>query len=157
MISGAFAQQQGHPAVSYAAEPVVLDRLETVYRMQADGTGIREKTVEARVQAASAVKELAVLSVPYAANSEHVEWVYARLRHQDGSVTETPASGAIEVAEPVTREAPFYSDLKDMQLPLKDLRVGDRLEWKVRIVRTKAEAANQFWGQESFERRGVVL
>ena len=153
-LSGVRAQQ---PPVSYAAEPFVVERLESIYRMQADGTGVREKTVEVQVQTESALKDMAVISVPFAANSEHVEWVYARIRHKDGSTTETPSAGAIEIAEPVTREAPFYSDLKESQLPLKDLRVGDRVEWKWRVIRNKAEAANQFWGEEMFDRTGVVL
>jgi tetratricopeptide (TPR) repeat protein len=154
-VSGIHAQQT--PAVSYAAEPFVVERLETIYRMQADGTGVREKTVEVQVQTESALKDMAVVSVPFAANSEHVEWVYARIRHKDGATTETPLTGAIEIAAPVTREAPFYSDLKASQLPLKDLRVGDRVEWKWRVVRTKSEAVGQFWGAEGFDRTGVVL
>jgi tetratricopeptide (TPR) repeat protein len=141
----------------YAAEPLVIVSMDDAVRMQADGMGVQEKTVVARIQAESALKQLAVISLGFAANSQHVEWVYARIRHKDGTVTETPVDSAIEVAEQVTREAPFYSDLKESQLPLKDLRVGDQLEWKGRIVRTKPEAPGEFWGQGVFTRDGVVL
>ncbi len=34
---------------------------------------------------------------------------------------------------PVTQEAPFYSDLKQMQLPIRNLRVGDTLEWQAKV------------------------
>ena len=141
---------------SFAAEPFVIEHLDWVYRMQADGTGVREKTLAVAVQSQSALKDLAVLSMQFASKSERVDWVYARLRHQDGSMTETPVAGALEQTEPVTREAPFYSDLKDSQLPLKDLRVGDTIEMKVRVVRTQAEAVNEFWGEQSFVHAGVV-
>ena len=141
----------------YKDEPLVVERLDEKFRMQADGTGVLEKTLVVRVQSESALKQFAVLSMPFAANEAHVEWVYTRIRHQDGSVTETPAANAIEVAEQVTREAPFYSDLKESQLPLRDLRVGDEVESQVRLVTTKAQAPGEFWGQDSFLRGGVVL
>ncbi len=144
-------------AQNYDTEPIVIDSLEYVYRMQADGTGVQERSASARIQSEAALKQVAVLSLPFASNSEHVEWVYARIRHKDGSSTETPPSSAMEVAEQVTREAPFYSDLKESQLPLRDLRVGDHLEWKARVVRTKAEAPGEFWGGQTFLRNGVVL
>ena len=154
---------QSAPAKAPAAkdafpdEPFVIERLDTVCHFAADGTGYETRTIAARVQTESALKQLSVLSVPFAANSQHAEWIYARVRHGDGTVAETPLNSAIEVVEPVTREAPFYSDLKQSQLPLKDLRVGDRLEWQARVVRTKAEAPGEFWGQQFFTRDGVVL
>ncbi len=141
----------------YDAEPIVIEHLDCVYRMQADGTGVEERSASARIQSEAALKQVAVLSVPFAANSQRVEWIYARIRHQDGSSTETPIGNVIEVAEQVTREAPFYSDLKDSQLPIRDLRVGDHLEWKARTVRSKAEAPGQFWGSHAFVRNGVLL
>ncbi len=142
---------------AYPAEPIVLVRSDNVYRMQADGTGVQERTVVASIQSESALKQVAVLSMPFAANSQRVEWVYARVRHKDGTVTETPIDNAIEVAAQVTREAPFYSDLKEMQLPMRNLRIGDQLEWQGRIIRTKAEAPNQFWERGTFFHDGVVL
>jgi tetratricopeptide (TPR) repeat protein len=125
--------------------------------MKADGTGVMEQTIAGRIQSESGLKQVGVLAVPFASKSQHVEWVYARVKHADGTVVETPVSSAIEVTEQVTREAPFYSDLKESQLPLKDLRVGDTLEWQARVVMTTAEAEGNFWGQESFARGAVVL
>ena len=156
-VSAPAAAPLPNDAAKYKDEPVVVERLDEVWRMQPDGTGVFEKTMVAHIQAESALKAFAVLSVPFAANEARVEWVYTRIRHQDGTVTETPAANAIEVAEQVTREAPFYSDLKESQLPLRDLRVGDTVESQARLVSTKAQAPGQFWGQETFLRGGVVL
>ena len=141
----------------YALEPMVIEHAETVYHFAVDGTGSHERSIVVRVQTESALKQMGVLTVPFAAKAEHVEWVYARVRHRDGTVTETPPGGAIEIADPVTKEAPFYSDLKQMQLPLKDLRVGDTVEWKANVVRTVAEAPNEFWGADGFTKGVVVL
>lgn len=141
----------------YRLEPFVIERKEVVYRFAADGTGSSQTTIVARIQAESAVKQVSVLTLQFAAQHEHVDWTYARVRHSDGTVTETPVTTAIEVTEPVTREAPFYSDLKDSQLPVRDLRVGDRLEWQATVVRTRAEAPGEYWGQIAFLHDGVVL
>jgi hypothetical protein len=93
----------------YAAEPTVVERLDTVYAMNADGTGWRQVTMVVRVQSESALKQLGVLLVPYQGSFEHVEISYARVRRPNGTVIETPVSTAIDMPDPVTREAPFIA------------------------------------------------
>jgi tetratricopeptide (TPR) repeat protein len=141
----------------YAQESILIERAESIYTYAADGTGLLERDVAARVQSDAAVKALGVVSVAYAANSQQVEFVYARVRHPDGTVVETPVTDALDMPAPVTREAPFYSDLKEKQLPIRSLRVGDRLEWRARITTTKSEVPGQFWGAESFVDDSVAL
>ena len=137
-------------ASQYDGEPVVVEQYISIYRMAADGTGTHEISLRARLQTAAAIKDYGVVSVQYAGNSEHVEFDYVRVRRPDGTVAETTTDDAIEMPLPVTQAAPFYSDLKQKQLPVRSLRPGDTLEWKARVVRTKAEAPGQFWGQDSF-------
>ena len=146
----------GQAKSGYEAEPVVVEESTSIFRFQADGTGVHELSVKAKVQTAAAVKELGVVSIGYAGNSEHVEFDYVRVRRSDGTVSETSTDDALEMPMPVTQQAPFYSDLKQKQLPVRNLRVGDTLEWKARVVRTKAEAQGQFWAQDSFADDVVV-
>ena len=135
-----------HPAASsqtatnpgtFAGEPFVIHRAETVYSYNADGTGSRDQTYTVAVQSDVALRTFGVLSIPFASASEHVLFRYARVRHSDGSVVETDLSTMMEQPEQVTREAPLYSDLKQAQLPVKSLRLGDTLEWQVHIERFK--------------------
>jgi tetratricopeptide (TPR) repeat protein len=144
-------------STTYAEESIVIEQADSVYTFATDGTGLQDRTIVARVQSDAAVRSIGVVSVAYAANSQHVEFLYARVRHSDGTVVETPPTDAIEMPEPATREAPLYSDLKDKQLPIRSLHVGDTLEWKARITTTKSQAPGQFWGQESFTDAAVVL
>jgi len=144
-------------APDYSGEPGVIQHLDRVYQFEADGTGCRLLTTAVRIQTEAAVKQFGVLTIGYASNSESVEIVYARVRRADGTVVETPVSGAMEQPDPVTQAAPFYSDLKQKQLPIRSLSVGDTLEWQAKIVRTKAEAPGQFWGQENFFEDAVIL
>jgi tetratricopeptide (TPR) repeat protein len=145
------------PAAAYADEPLVIERSETVVEMAADGTGRMQRTLVARLQSDTGVKRYSVLNIPYAGNSQHVEIAYVRVTHADGTVVETPPTEAMDMPAAVTRAAPFYSDLKELQLPVRSLRVGDRFELKYRIVRTKAETPGEFWGQESFSETAVTL
>ncbi len=144
-------------AGGYGGEAFVVERSITRNVMKADGTGYRERLLRLKVQSEAALREVSVVTLPFASASEKVEIEYVRVYRADGTVVETPLTDAMEQPEPVTREAPFYSDLKDKQLPVKSLRVGDTLEWKARIVRTKAEAPGQFWGQETFTTNAVSL
>jgi hypothetical protein len=142
---------------AYTEESIVIEHTDSIYTYAPDGTGTHERTVAVRVQSEAAVHSLGIVAVPYAANSQRVDFLYARVRHPDGSVTETPSSDALDVPDAVTREAPFYSDLKQEQLPIRSLRVGDILEWKARITTTKSEAPGQFWGQETLVDDVVAL
>ena len=144
-------------ASSFADEPFVVQKASTVYVIKADGTGYQDNTVAVKLQSDAAVRSFGVVSISFASQSQHVEIHYARVRRPDGTVVETPAADALEEPAPVTREAPFYSDLKTKELPIKNLHVGDTLEWETRILRTVAEAPGQFWGAESFVREGVTL
>ena len=142
---------------SYSGEPFVLERADSVYAMNADGTGYMQKTVAVRIQSESALQQLGIIGLQFAANSQHVEFHYVRVRRPDGSVTETPASSVLEQPMQVTVQAPFYSDLKVAQVPVKNLQVGDTLEWEARIVTTKPEAPNEFWETENFVTEGSVV
>lgn len=131
----------------YAGEAAVVQRLDMEYRYAADGTGSRQITMAVLLQTEAVVRQFGVVTIPFASSSEHVEIGYIRVRKADGSVVETPPTDAQEIPELVTQQAPLYSDLKEKQVPVRSLRVGDQLEYKVNIVRTKAEAPDQFWGE----------
>ena len=153
----ATASSSSTSSADYSGEPIVIEHYDSVYTMAADGTGTKVTTMSGRIQSEAALREDGVLNLPFTSNTQHPEIVYVRVRHVDGTVVETPIYQAIEMPSPVTQAAPFYSDLKILQLPVRSLRVGDTLEWKAKVVLKKAEAAGQFWGDENFYTEGVVL
>lgn len=141
----------------YAGEAFVVEHLDTQYRFAADGTGSRQTTMVLLVQTEAAVRQFGVVTIPYASGDEHVELDYVRVRRPDGTVIETPVMDAQDMPAEVTRQAPFYSDLKEIQIPVRSLQVGSRLEYRVRALRTKAEAPGQFWGEHRMVQGIVVL
>lgn len=143
----------------YPGESVVFDHLTRSYTFASDGTGSREMTGIIEVRNQAGVKAVSVLPFEFASSAEHVEIDYVRVHHADGSIVTTAPADAQEVPDEVTREAPFYSDLKQEQIPVRSLQPGDLLEYKIRIVRTRPEAPGHFWGNDSFflPSSGVVI
>ncbi len=149
----------GSAAQDYSKEAGVIERLDRVYLYAADGTGSKLITASIRVTNDAAVKQWSVLSFPYPSGAEHLDVLYVRIHHADNTTFETPGTDAQDMPAPITREAPFYSDLKEKQIPVRGLHAGDRLEYSVREVRTKPEAPGYFWGTETFfgKADGVVM
>jgi transglutaminase-like putative cysteine protease/tetratricopeptide (TPR) repeat protein len=142
--------QKPAPTPDYSRESAIIEHLDRVYTYAADGTGSRDITGLVDIRNQAAVKAWSVLSFPFASSSEHVTIDYVRVRRPDGTVLPTPATDAQELPAAVTREAPFYSDLKEEQIPVRSLREGDHVEYHFHIVRTRPEAPNHFWGEENF-------
>ncbi len=145
------------PANAYPNQAVVIERKETTIRMNADGTGERDLHVIVRIQSQGAAQQFGVLAFSYASANETLHIKYVRVRKPDGTVVETPPSNAIDMPAPVTRQAPLYSDLKEKQIPVRSLSVGDTLEYEVDILRNKAEAPGQFWGTTHFTPPGSAI
>ncbi len=144
-------------AADYSNEPLVEERSDTTYRYNADGTGERTLHAVLHLQSDAAVRQFGLLDFTYAADNETVELKYVRVRKADGTVVVTDASAAQDLPAEITRQAPLYSDQHQLQIPVRSLAVGDRLEYEAVIHVRKAEVPGQFWGALNFEKRLVAL
>ena len=124
----------------------------TVLQWNADGTGTRTESQTYTLQSDAAVRTFGVVSLLYASATQKAEFVAVRARHPDGSMTETPLTEVLEQTPPVTQQAPFYSDIKMKQIPIRGLRVGDTVEWQTRVTIVHPEAPGQFWASVPFVR-----
>jgi len=148
----------GAPApTSYASEALVIERTETAYKYNEDGTGERNTFLRMKVQTEGGAAQFSVLSFPFSSATESPKLESLVVHHPDGTSTETPASDGMEMPAPVTQQAPLYSDLKMLQVPVRSLRAGDELEFSVRFQRKNPEAAAQFWDIYAFTKNFVVL
>jgi tetratricopeptide (TPR) repeat protein len=143
--------------VSYASEALVIERTETTYKYNEDGTGERTSFVRMKVQTEAGATQFSVVSVPFASSSETPRLDSLVVHHPDGTITETPATDGMEMPAPVTQQAPLYSDLKMLQVPVRGLRAGDVLEFSVHFQRKNPEAAGHFWDLFAFTKNFVVL
>ncbi|HEV2326230.1 MAG TPA: DUF3857 domain-containing protein [Terracidiphilus sp.] len=157
--AGSIAQTPPKAAAAdpYAKEAVVIERMETTYRMNDDGTGERDMHVVVRVQSEGAAQQFGDLTFAYASANETLHIKYVRVKKPDGTVVETPPADAMDMPADVTRQAPLYSDLKEKHLPVRSVSAGDTLDYEVDTSIDKAEAPGQFWGSEHFTAPGTVV
>ncbi len=154
----AFPQVTKPAAVDpYRDEAFVFEQLDSTVRMHADGTGETSQHTVVRVLSDGVARQFSVLNFSYASANETAVVDFVRVHKPDGTTVETPVADAMEMPAEVSREAPMYSDIREKHLPVRSLAAGDRLEYQLHTVRTKAEAPNQFWGAEHFDVGGGVV
>ena len=124
VVFPAYSQVKTASVEAYSNEAIVFERLETVYRMNADGTGERDLRVKLRVQSDGAAQQFGVLSFPYASAYETPVIKLMRVHKADGTTVDTPATDAVKMPTEVSREAPLYSDLKEKHVPVRSLAKG---------------------------------
>ena len=152
---------QGKPAVpsqpSYAAEADVVEQSEIAFRYNDDGTGVEEAHLRVKVQNEAGVRAFSVLSATYASRTQSAQVESVTVTHADGTSTATPATDAMTQPATVTQQAPLYSDLEVLQIPVRGLRPGDLLEYRIKIAQTHAEAPGEFWSSLALPKDSVYL
>ena len=132
------------PPPDLSGESIVIESLQNVLRIAADGSVTRTTTLRARMLSDAGVRENGVLSIAYSSSRETPVIDYVRVRKPGGAVVNTPVGDAQDVTMPITQAAPMYSDLKAKQLPVKALSVGDTLEYQATVTETNDEAPGSF-------------
>jgi tetratricopeptide (TPR) repeat protein len=144
-------------APDYSKAPFFYQKILTDIVFADDGAYTYHTVVTAKIQAASAVRSFSVLRFPYASATGTVDIVYVRVRKPDGTLVATPLDTAQEIPAEITREAPFYSDLREKQVPVKGLEAGDALEYASRGAVQKPLVPGQFWYEYNFTKDAIVL
>jgi len=144
-------------ALDVSKEAVVIDKLYTKVREEADGTGTKETTARVRIFADAGVKAMAVLAFTYTASNQQVDVAYVRVIKPDGTVVTTPDYNIQDLPADVTRAAPMYSDIHQKHVAVKGLGVGDTLEYQMTLRTLKPDVPGQFWTEYTFEKNLIVL
>lgn len=157
ILLAAAASSPAADAPDYSKEAAVIQNIATRVSFSMDGAREWRQTLAVRVQSEAAVRQFGVLAFSYSSDGEQIEIEYVRVRKPDGTIVETPKSSVMDVATQVAMMAPTYSDLRQKQVPVKALGVGDVLEYSVRSSRHKPEVPGQFWYEQAFIGNAVVL
>ena len=152
-----FAAQDGSKTPDYSKESSIVTSTETHMRFAADGTSVRTQNTSIKMLSEAGVHNWGVLEFAYAAENEHIDVHFVRVHKADGSTIATPAENVLDLPSDVTRVAPMYSDLKQKQIPVKALGVGDTLEFEIAYSEDKPLVPGQFWYSYNFTRTSVVL
>ena len=140
-----------------AQEAAVIEKTSTRVDFANDGNFTNEQTTRIRVQSDAGVKKWGLLTFPFQSATQTVEIDYVRVHKADGSAVITPPDNIQELDSEITRNAPFYSDLREKHVAVKGLAKGDILEYQAHWQTTKPLIPGQFWYQYNFVHDGIVL
>jgi cytochrome c-type biogenesis protein CcmH/NrfG len=129
----------------YPQEAVVIEHDTFAYHFANDGTSTEEHSARIRVQSDAGLQHYGILAFSYAAGTGDFSIEYIRVYKPDGSVVETPLDTVQDMPSEITRQAPFYSDLREKHAAVKGLSVGDTVEYKTFSHVTKPLDPGQFW------------
>ncbi len=141
----------------YSKEAFVYEQITSKLVYENDGTATRDTSVRVRVQSDAGVQHWGLLRFSYQSSVETLDIAYVRVRKADGTVVPTPSDTFQDMAADVTREAPFYSDVREKHVAVKGLGVGDVIEYQHTSRLQKPLAPGQFWGSYAFTRDSIVL
>lgn len=136
---------------------MVVQSMATQVSFAVDGARQWRQTLSVRIQSESAVRLYGVLTFGYESESEQVTVDYVRVRKPDGSVIDTPQSSIQDLTTETAAAAPTYSDLRQKQIPVKALGVGDVLEYSISSSQKTPEVPGQFWYSQYFAKDAVIL
>ena len=157
--SAARAQSQSPTAVKpdYSREAFVSEQDVTRVVFENDGTARRETTARIRIQSDAGVQRYGLLTLPYESLTGTMDIDYVRVLKPDGSRVLTPPDSVQDMPSETTRQAPFYSDLREKHIAVKGLSVGDTLEFQAHWQTTKPLAPGHFWFSYNFSHDFILL
>ena len=142
---------------NFPKEGAVIEQLVTRVVFQSDGTSTREQRARVRVQSEAGAQQYGVLRFPYQASVERVEVPDVRVTKTNGSVVATSPDSIQDMNSDISREAPFYSDLREKHVAVRGLEPGDTLDYSVRWQQEKPLAPGQFWFGYQFIKSAIIL
>jgi tetratricopeptide (TPR) repeat protein/transglutaminase-like putative cysteine protease len=159
LAATSFAQAPSKPDTKpdYSKEAFIVEQSSTKIVFETDGTGTRDSFGRIHVQSDAGVQRYGLLTFAYQNSTESVDIDYVKVQKADGSVVPTPPENTQDMATEITRQAPFYTDLREKHVAVKGLSVGDVLEFQVRWHSTKPLAPGQFWYAYNFSHDGIIL
>lgn len=156
--AGAPAASATAPAKpDYSKEAFLEEDHSVKIAFQNDGTNTREMHYRIRIQSDAGVQKYSVITFPYESATQTVDIDYVRVLKPDGTVVVTPADTAQDMPSDLTRQAPYYSDLREKQVAVKGLNVGDVLEAQAHWNTTKPLTPGQFWFSFNFSHDNIAL
>ena len=137
-------------AEKYSQEAFVIEQTSGKLFFESDGTFTREDFARVRIQSDAGVQTYEVLTFPYASSESTLQIDSVRVLKGDGTVVDTPLENIQDMPSEITREAPFYSDVREKHVAVKGLGTGDVLEFKSHLINTKPLGPGKFWFAYNF-------
>ena len=147
----------GKTSPEFPDEPLVIERSSAEFKFEKDGTSTQDTRLRVRIQSQAGLQQLGVIHVAYASATGTMQIVSVRVLKADGRVVPTPPENVLEMPADITRQAPLYSDLKEKQVAVKGLEIGDVLEYEYREQVTTPLSPGHFWLAYNFVHDAITL
>src|SRR5438270_9617681 len=144
-------------AADYSQQAFVIEKYLTKIRFENDGTSEREQITRIRVQTQAGVQAFGELHFPYNGANDKIEIVSVKVTKPNGDASTAGPDSVQDLTAPVAREAPVYSDLRQKDIVVPGLAAGDVLEYDVRVKEFEPLALGQFWWEQQFISKVIVL
>jgi len=141
----------------YSQEALVYLQHSTKVSFDSTGASKHEISAQVKVYSEAGVQQLGVLRFTYESAVASIQIQYVRVRKADGKVIDTAAESIQDMPSDITREAPFYSDIREKHVAVKGLSPGDLLEYSYTDNLEKPLVPGQFWLEYSFIRSNIAL
>jgi tetratricopeptide (TPR) repeat protein/transglutaminase-like putative cysteine protease len=151
------ASAQTTNARDFSQEPFVIEKYFLAAKFENDGTGERTLFSRIKVQSDAGVQQLGELIFGYNSASETIDVHFVRVLKADGSTVTANKDAIKEMTAPVERDAPEYTDYKEVHLTVPALHPDDAIEYEVSTRIVTPTAPNQFWFEQNFLDRAIVL
>ena len=157
IVAGIVSPQSSPSKKDYSKEGFVIHHSLTKVTFENDGTSLRSVELQAKIQSEAGVQKFGLLTIPYQASMESLDFDYVRVRKTDGSVVVTPPENIQDQSSEVSRATPLYSDQREKHVAVKGLGVGDIVEYECHWKITNPLAPGQFWYEHNFDYSFAVL
>lgn len=151
----ALAQQPKTP--DYSREAFVVERIAARRSIEADGRGVYERRVRVRIQSDAGVRSFGEVNFPYNASSEHLVFSGVAVHKTDGRTVTAGPDAVQDRSDPVTQDAPVFTNYREKVVTVPALQPGDTLEFDVIDSIVAPTAPGHSWFSYRFDTTSVVL
>jgi tetratricopeptide (TPR) repeat protein len=149
------AAPSSKPTNDAADQPAIIEELSTSARFENDGSSVQTVRQRVKLQNEAGIRLFGIITFSYiSGNDFSIDTV--EVHKKDGGTIKAGPSNVQEVTPEISRNAPTYSDLRQKQVTVPGLSVGDEVIFQYTAKQTPL-VANQFWFQHSFTKDKIVL
>ncbi len=135
----------------------MIEQARSSMRFENDGSSNQVVYVRVRVQKAEGAQAWGQLVFSYSSANEKIHADYVRVHKPDGSVVTAGADAIQDLSSPIEREAPAYSDVRQIHITVPGLTAGDTLEYEIRTDTTSPLVPGEFFTQWNSSQEIITL
>ena len=142
-------------AADSSEQPAIIEELNTSARFENNGNSVQMVRQRVKIQNEAGIRLYGIITFNFIAGQDFsIDTV--EVHKKDGSTVKAGPANIQEVTPEISRVAPMYSDVRQKQVTVPGLSVGDEVVFQY-TAKASALVPNQFWLQYSFSKTAIVL